>query len=222
MKKIALQLLVLVMALVVSQAVWADGKDKVHGGRPGWGATHQNGQHKGFDQAKWDSLLAAHPNLAHRMDSIKAHRPDPRHFGHKNDTAKVHRPMGHGFDKARFDSIMASHSNFGHKNDSVRGHRPMRRPQFGRRPMPMHPNFGFHRFGPHRFGPRHPWMHRHHSEEVTTAETVVEEAKANDMDATAITETRQATTVPTYDLNGRKVTTQQGGVVIRNGRKYVR
>lgn len=219
MKKIALQLLMLVMALVVSQAVWADNKDKAQGGRPGWGATHQNGQHKGFDQAKWDSLLAAHPNLAHRMDSIKAHRPDPRHFGHKNDPAKAHRPMGRGFDKAKFDSIMASH-----KNDSVKGRRPMgmHRPQFGRRPMPMHPQFGPRRFAHRPFGPHHAWMYRRHGQDVTAPETEAEEVKASDMDATAITETHQATTAPTYDLSGRKVSGNQNGVVIRNGRKYVR
>lgn len=203
MMKIAFRMLMLVMAFAVSQATWADKKDKGHTGRPGWGATHQNGQHKGFNQAKWDSILAAHPNLAHRMDSIKAHRPDPRHFGHKNDSVRGHRPIG--MRRPQF------------------GRRPMpMHPQFGRRPMPMHPQFGPRRFAHRPFGPRYAWMHRPHGQKVATPETVAEEVKASEMDATAITETRQATTAPTYDLSGRKVSGQQNGIVIKGGRKYVK
>lgn len=204
MKKIALQLLMLVMALAVSQTSWADGKEKRNNGHNKPNTEHRGfapGQQKKFDKAKWDSIKAAHPNFGHRMDSLKAHRPMGFAFGHRPDSQKGHRPMGFAF---------------GHRADSLKGHRPA----FGPRFMPMHrmaPRFGMRPpFGHHRFGPRPGW---HRPKQM--GETVAEEVKVSNMEETAITETRQNSDAPAYDLNGRKATTQKG-IVIRNGKKYVK
>lgn len=207
MKKIAKQMLMLVMALLVSQTTLADGNEKSINGKSkpnterrvfrmgqhrrvaqaNWKTMHKPTMAMKFDSAKWDSIKAAHPNFARRLDSIKAHRPNYTH-------RPMHMPM--------------------HRMDSLKAHRPMAMHRMAPRHFGMRPHFG-----PHRFGPHFPWMKGH----KPAAEQSVESAavKSSEMDATAITSVREDVKQTTYDLNGRQVKTQHNrGIVIRNGKKY--
>lgn len=206
MKKNLLQMLMLLVAFTVSQATWAYGREKGNNGK-GKPNIENRGWHKGFDQAKWDSLKAAHAGFAHKLDSLKAAHPN---FGHRMDSIKAHRPH------------FRHHPGFGHAKDTLKAHRPHFAPRRGFRPHPM----GMRRmgmrpyFGSHRFGPRPGWMNHRPTEETASEEVQV---KASEIEATAITATRQDAAAPTYDLNGRKITGQRAkGIVIRNGRKIVK
>ncbi len=217
MKKIAIQMLMLVMALVMSQTAWADSKEKRNNDKVKPNVEHRG---RGFNQAKWDSIKALHPNLGHRptfdkakMETLKA----------KMDSLKAKHPnMGHRptFDKAKWDSIKALHSNMGHKMDSLKA----KHPNFGRFGFGPRPGFGRPFFGHrppfgHHFGHRPKGFHKHQDEEVVVTE---EQAKAPTMDATAISQTRKSDDAPTYDLNGRLVQGQTKGITIRNGKKYIK
>ncbi len=233
MKKIAVKMLMLMLALAVSQVTLADSKDKKDkngdkpaterrgfgygrdkkGDRPQWDMQHP-GKHRGFDQAKWDSiraarrdamqqkrdsLMAAHPNFKHKMDSLMAAHPD---FKHKMDSLKAARP---GF-KHKKDSLKHGYGPKFHSAPMMgHGRRFHRHPHFGR-PMFAHRPHGFHR-------PR-----------TGQAEQTAEpEVKAVEIETTAITEVSNTQDAPTYDLQGRQVTGLQGkGIVVRNGKKYAK
>lgn len=246
MKKIAVKMLMLVMALAMCQTTMADSKEKTSNGkgkpntehrgfgfgqskkgeRPQWGA-QRPGQRKGFDQAKWDSLRAAHkPDAekmkAHRdamkakMDSLKAvhqakmeaHREAMKQ---KMDSLRAAHPEI----AAKMDSLKAAHPNFGHKMDSLKHHGP----KFGHGPMRGHgPMMGHRHFGRPMFAYRSFGFHRPNGEQTTEPE-----AQAKVMDATAVTKVAESQNAPTFDLQGRKVQGQQRqGIVIRNGKKYVK
>lgn len=245
MKKIALKMLVLVMALAVSQTTWADKKSKSDnekgkpntehrgfgygrqnkGDKPFPGMGHRGGKPQGMDQAKWDSIKAAHQGMHKgfdkaKWDSIKAaHQGQHKGFDKtKWDSIRAaHQGQHKGFDKAKWDSIKAAHPELAAKLDSMKNAHGPKGHGFGR-------HFGMRPpFGPHRgFGPHNGWKHH---KTTTEEETVATEdaAKAPATDATAIRETLQTTEAPTYDLNGRKANVQKGkSVIIRNGKKYVR
>lgn len=108
MKKFALQMLMIVMAFAISQASWADKKEKDFGHRPHFEHRHM---HRPFgpkmDSLKvrrpmtkaevkdmMDSLKVANPRLAHRiMHHHFAHRHFPRrHFPHRPGWKK-HEPV---------------------------------------------------------------------------------------------------------------------------------
>lgn len=215
MKKIAVKMLMLVMAFALSQTAMADSKDKTdqgkpaterrgfghghgkRGGRPHWGM--HPGMHHGLDMAKWDSIRTAHREaMQQKRDSFFAAHPD---F------------------KQKMDSLKAARPHFAHKADSLKNGygRKFRRAHMmsqGRR-FRHHPPFGHHRFAhrPHGF-------HRPIAEATPAVEA---EVKATEMETTAITEVSQSQDAPTYDLQGRQVVGQQGkGIVVRNGRKYAK
>lgn len=246
MKKIAVKMLMLIMALAVSQTTLADSKDKADKGQGKPGTEHRGfgfgqgkkgdrpqsgmqrpGQHKGFDQAKWDSIRAAHQKdgekmKAHRdamrqkMDSIRAAHRDA--MKQKMDSLKaVHPNFGH-----KMDSLKAAHPNFGHKMDSLRHGRG---PKFGRPMMGHRPMFRHHPpFGRHMFAHRPHGFYRPNGEKTeTTVAAEAQQIKAAGMEETAINGISKDQDAPTFDLLGRQLQSQQGkGIIIRNGKKYVK
>lgn len=122
MKKIAIQMLMLVMALVMSQTAWADSKEKRNNDKVKPNVEHRG---RGFNQAKWDSIKALHPNFGHRPTFDKA----------KMETLKT-----------KMDSLKAKHPNFGRFGFGPRpgfgrpffGHRPPFGHHFGHRPKGFH------------------------------------------------------------------------------------
>lgn len=216
MKKIAVKMLMLVMAFALGQNALADSKDKKDkdngkpaierrghgyghdkkGGRPQWGM--HPGKHHGLDMAKWDSIRAAHRDaMQQKRDSFMAAHPD---F------------------KQKLDSLKAARPHFKHKADSLKHGNG---PKFRRAPMMGQGHRFRHRFP---FG-HHMFAHRPHGflrPDVEASPSVEPEVKAVEME-TSITEVSQSQNAPTYDLQGRQVTGQQGkGIVVRNGRKYVK
>lgn len=239
MKKIAVKMLMLVMAFAMCQTTMADNKEKKDkgqgktsteqhgfgkgqgktGNRPQWGM-QRPGQHKGFDQLKWDSIRAAHQKDA---DKMKSHRDAMRQ---KLDSINAaHRDAM----KQKMDSLKAVHPNFGHKMDSLRhGHGPKfgHRPVMGRRPMMGHaPMFRHHPpFGPRMFAHR-PFGFRGHKGEQADDTTVNTRAQIQGAgtEETAINGISKDQNAPSYDLQGRQLQSLQGkGIIIRNGKKYVK
>lgn len=270
MKKIAVKMLMLVMAMAVSQVSLADRKDKTDKEETKQGTEHRGfgngrdhngdrsqrgmqrpGQRKGFDLVKWDSIRAAHQKdtekmkehreaMRQKMDSIRAaHREnmqqkwDSIRTAHREsmqqkwDSLKAVHPEW----AAKMDSLKAAHANNGHKADSIKhGHGPKhhapmmgRGPKFHRAPMMGNgPKFRHHPpFGRPMFAHRPHGFRNHRGQQ---AEQPAEaQVKAAEMDATAITKVTKSQDAPAYDLQGRQIQGQQGkGLIIRNGKKYVK
>lgn len=195
MKKFALQMLMIVMAFAISQASWADNNGKENKGK-----VRPKMERRGFNKAKMDSIRAAHPNFRHRPQFARHHMHRP--FGPKMDSMKVRRPMTKAEVKDMMDSLKVANPRLAHRI--------------------MHHHFA-HRHFPRRHFPHRPGWKKHEPVKDATAESVAP-AEVKAADATAITDIKQtSTSTKTYDLNGRPVSGQNGrGIVIRNGKKYVK